>query len=49
MFDHPLLWLALATFIALLVILFWNLRSTRRQQKHGPNVSGMGGPNDPMA
>ena len=49
MFDHPLLWLAIATFIVVIGFLVWNLISTRRQQKHGPNVSGLGGPNDPMA
>ena len=49
MFDSPLLWLALATFLVIIGYLVWNLISVRRLQKHGPNVSGIGGPNNPMS
>ena len=48
MSDHPLYWLAFLTFIVVAGFAVWNLISTRRQQKHGGNVSGPGGPNDPL-
>ena len=46
--SHPLFWLAGATFLILLAVLIWNLISTRRRQKYGKNVKGLGGDNDPL-
>jgi hypothetical protein len=48
-FDHPLFWLAAATLIIVVAIAVWSLVSTRRQQKYGKQVSGVGGPNDPLS
>ena len=47
--DHPLFWLAILTFILVLGFAVWSLISTRRRQKFGKNVSGVGGPNDPIS
>ena len=41
--------LAIVTLVLVGAVAVWSLASTKRQQKHGPNVSGIGGPNDPMA
>ena len=46
--DHPLLWLALLTFIIVVAFAAWSLASTRRRQRHGPNVDGVGSHADPM-
>jgi hypothetical protein len=46
---HPVYLLALATFALVMGLLFWNIASTKRNQKTGGNTSGIGGPNDPMA
>jgi hypothetical protein len=48
MSRHPLYWLAFLTFIVVAGFAGWNLMSTRRRQKAGDNVSGLGGPNDPL-
>jgi hypothetical protein len=48
MATHPLLWLALATLLLVLVYAVWNLTATLRQRAHGNNVEGVGGPNDPL-
>jgi hypothetical protein len=46
---HPVYLLAFATFALIIGLLFWNIASTKRNQKTGGNTSGIGGPNDPMA
>ncbi len=45
---HPLFWLAAITFLIVISFAAWNLISTRRRQKYGKNVGGMGGKNDPL-
>jgi uncharacterized membrane protein len=47
--GHPLFLLAIATFVVVGIVAVWSLTSTLRQMKHGSNVSGIGGPNDPLA
>lgn len=46
--THPLFWLVFVTFGLLIAVLGWNYISTRRRQKHGPDVKGMGSDNDPL-
>ena len=46
--SHPLFWLAGATFLIVIAAALWNLNSTRRRQKYGRNVKGMGGEHDPL-
>jgi hypothetical protein len=46
---HPLYILAFATFLLVIGFGVWNWISTRRHQKTGGNVSGLGGPADPMS
>jgi hypothetical protein len=46
---HPLFILAFATLFAVVAFGAWNLISTRRNQKTGGDVSGLGGPADPMS
>ncbi len=46
--GHPLLWLALATLVLVVVFAVWNLAATLRQMGHGENVEGLGSPNDPL-
>ena len=46
--GHPLFWLAGATFLIIVAAAVWNLISTRRRQKYGKGVKGMGGKNDPL-
>lgn len=45
---HPVYILAFATFLLVLAFFGWNLLSTHRRIKHGRNVEGIGGANDPM-
>jgi hypothetical protein len=47
--DHSLLWLALMTFFVVLGFVGWSYVSTRRRQMYGPDVSGPGSKDDPMA
>jgi hypothetical protein len=47
--GHPLLWLALATFGLVMAWGVYNLLATKRQQKHGHDIEGIGGKNDPFA
>ncbi len=49
MYDHPLLWLALATMIIVLGVAGWSFASTKKRQEKGPNAEGVGGTHDPMA
>ncbi len=49
MWAHPVWLLAIVTLVLVGAVAVWSLASVKRQQKHGPNVSGIGGPNDPMA
>lgn len=46
---HPLLLLAIATMAVVLAFAAWNYVSTRRRQKYGSKVRGMGGENDPLS
>ena len=46
--SHPLFWLAAVTFLIIIAVAAWNLVSTRRRQKYGKAVKGMGGVNDPL-
>ena len=46
--SHTLFWLATVTFLIVIGFAAWNLISTRRRQKYGRNVKGMGGKNDPL-
>jgi hypothetical protein len=48
MFAHPLFLLAMATFLVVIGLAGWNYISTRRRQKYGRDVKGMGGKNDPL-
>ena len=48
MSGHPLYLLAFMTFIVVGGLAVWNLISTHRRQKLGRNISGPGGPNDPL-
>ncbi len=41
--------LALATFVLVVAFLLWTRASTIRHHKTGGNVSGVGGPNDPLS
>jgi hypothetical protein len=45
---HPLFILPVATFILLVGYLIWNYISTKRNLETGGDVSGLGGPKDPM-
>jgi hypothetical protein len=47
--THPLFWLAFLTVLCVAGFALWSLASTRRQMKHGANVRGIGGPNDPLS
>ena len=47
--PHPLLLLALATFIIVIGFIYWSKRSAKRHQETGGNTSGVGGPNDPLS
>ncbi len=49
MSGHPLFWLLFATLFIVIVFAAWNVISTRRRHKHGPDVSGIGGRNDPLS
>jgi hypothetical protein len=43
LFDHPLFWLAIVTFLIVIAFTAWSLMSTRRRQKYGKRVEGIGG------
>lgn len=45
---HPLLLLPLITFVLVLLYLFWNWYSTKRNLETGGETDGAGGKNDPM-
>jgi hypothetical protein len=47
--GHPLFLLAIATFVVIGAVAVWNLTGTLRQLKHGNDVSGVGGRNDPLS
>ncbi len=47
--SHPLFLLAMITFVIVLGFAVWSLTAMKRQQKHGNNATGIGGPNDPMS
>ena len=47
--NHPLFWLAFATFLILIFYGVYNYYATKRQQKHGSDIEGIGGKNDPLA
>ncbi len=49
MLGHPLFWLLLATLIIAVGFGGWNILSTRRRHKFGPDVSGVGGRKDPLS
>ncbi len=46
---HPVYLLAIVTLVAVLGFLGWTYVSHNRNHKTGGNVSGIGGPNDPLA
>ena len=46
---HPLFLLPAITIIALIAFAVWNVITTRRRHKHGPDVSGVGGRKDPLS
>jgi hypothetical protein len=46
---HPLTYLAFFTLLAVIAFGVWNWMSVRRHQQTGGNVSGIGGPADPMS
>ena len=48
MTTFPLFWLAVVTFLIIIAAAAWNLNSTRRRQKYGKDVHGMGGKHDPL-
>jgi hypothetical protein len=48
MAGHPLFLLVIVTLLIVVGIGAWGYISTRRNQKHGPDVKGLGGRNDPM-
>lgn len=47
--GHPLLWLALSTFLIVMAWGVYNVLATKRQLKHGHDIEGIGGKNDPLA
>lgn len=46
--THPLLWLALVTFLLIIAFAAWNFISAHRASKHDRPLKGVGGKNDPL-
>ncbi len=45
---HPVFVLAFVTLLLVVAFGIWNVVGTRRQQKHGTDIPGPGGKNDPL-